>query len=63
MSGHRALLVAVCAVSLVGAAHRATPATCVPARAVDYRAGAWYDDAGAVVLVAAEEDSYDWCAR
>lgn len=37
--------------------------TCVPARAVDYRGdlNAWLDARGQVILIAEEEDTYDWC--
>lgn len=37
--------------------------TCVPYRAVDYRGDldAWVDINGKVVLIAVEEDTYDWC--
>lgn len=38
-----------------------TPRQCIPPNAVDYQAGAWFDSEGRAVLVAPEEDSYEWC--
>lgn len=39
------------------------PAACVPAEAVDYDGplGAWLAADGSVLLIATEEDTYDWC--